>query len=351
MKSEPSVSSLGGFLRHSGADYRVFDMGRRVIDISHDDFESFEQAFTPYPMPFQRSALFGVMFWHPQAKDRHYVWFLRFPLDEQGLLLQASRDEFLAMVLDRVGECMLAAADGQTIEGALKDSPYSFNPREDKLAAFNAKATHSLALPASQFYANAHSYFSGKQPLENWPSLGMQGVADVAVRLEQSADIQALITLLPALPAQPFQILTTFLEHVKVSSTLTEAFAEQLEKALQAETVDVALVCACLRAASHSQAQGLLATMVEQCLHHEVSREIEVLAVLAGRCWPVLQDPHRCQLFIEKLAHNEAGYDGFSHLLADLIYLPAMRLPVMAALRNPERSAALSQYVGQLFGH
>jgi hypothetical protein len=81
-----------------------------------------------------------------------------------------------------------------------------------------------------------------------------------------------------------------------------------------------------------------------------VSQHIELLALISGRCWQVLKDADVCQSFLEALAENEAGYEGFSHILADLIYLPNMRGVVMAALRNPERSDALSACVGQMFG-
>ena len=350
MADKSRITTLGEFLHQSGAHYRLFDMGRRVTKISAEVFAQFEQAAVPYPTPFQRTALFAVLFWHPQQADKHYVWFLRFPLDEQGLLLQAARDEFLTIVLERVGESMLAAADGRQIEGALKDSPYSFNPREDKMAAFNAQATRALALPASSFYTEAWAYFQGQRNWQDWQQLGMQGVADVAIRLQDQEDVSALIRALPTLPTQPFQMLATFLEHSRPSVALTEAFAQHVSRALEQTAVDIATVCACLRAVSNSQAQGLLRQMVEQVLAHESSRHIEVLAIIVGRCWSVLADPQTCRLLLEKLALNEAGYDGFSHLLADLVYLPAMRGPVMAALRHPQRSEALSQYVGQMFG-
>ena len=84
--SEAKITTLSEFLHQSGAKYRVFDMGRRVTKLTADEFVNFEWAKKPYPLPFQRSALFGVIFWHPEAAEKHYVWFLTFPLDEQGLL-------------------------------------------------------------------------------------------------------------------------------------------------------------------------------------------------------------------------------------------------------------------------
>lgn len=349
--SEDKISTLSEFLHQSGAKYRVFDLGRRVAKLSPDEFVSFEWAKKPYPYPFQRSALFGVIFWHPDAADKQYVWFLKFPLDEQGLLLQSARDEFLVMILERVGECMLAAADGQQIEGALKDSPYTFTPREDKMAAFNAHATRSLSLPPSQFFKDAQAYFTGKRPLDSWDTLGMQGVAEVAVRVDDHQETLGLIQTLPKLPAEPFKVLSTFLESASPSTSIVEILSQRVDVLLQEKQTDISLLCACLRAASNSPATGLVDSMVQRVLKHRCSRDVEVLATISGRCWRSLKQPHICKLYMEQLANNEAGgYPVFSQLLADLVFLPGMREPVMQALRDPKRSDKLGRFVGKMFG-
>jgi len=348
--SEAKITTLSEFLHKSGAKYRVFDMGRRVTKLTADEFVSFEWAKKPYPLPFQRSALFGVIFWHPEAAEKHYVWFLTFPLDEQGLLIQTARDEFLMMLLERVGECMLAAADGKQIEGALKDSPYTFTPREDKMAAFNAHATKSLALKASPFYPDAYAYFTGKKPMDSWQSLGMQGVADVAVRLDDNLETLGLIKTIPRLPEEPFNVLCTFLENAAPSAGIVEVLAQRLDVSLQEKKPDISMISACLRAASNSPATGLVDQMVAHVLQHKCSQSIEILAVLSGRVWRSLKLPHLCKQYVERLALNESGYDVFSQLLADLMFVPGMREPVMQALRDPKRSQTLNKFVGEMFG-
>jgi hypothetical protein len=348
--SENKISTLSEFLHQCGAKYRVFDMGRRVSKLSPDEFVSFEWAQKPYPLPFQRSAMFGVIFWHPDAADKHFVWFLKFPLDEQGLLLQSARDEFLVMLLERVGESMLAAADGKQIEGALKDSPYTFTPREDKMAAFNAQATYSLSLKPSQYYPQAYAFFTGQRDLNDWSELGMQGVADVAVRLDDNEETLGLIDTLPKLPAEPFNVLATFLENARPATGIVEVLAQRIDVQLQEQQPDVSTVCACLRAASNSPAQGLVDQMVKQVLKHPFSQHVEVLAIISGRCWRSLRQPSLCRLYVEQLAHNDAGAAGFSQLLADLVFVPGMREPVMQALRQPERSEQLARFVGEMFG-
>lgn len=344
------ITTLSEFLHQSGAKYRVFDMGRRVVKLSPDQFANFELAESPYPYPFQQSALFGVIFWNPSLPDSHYVWFLKFPLDEQGLLIQAARDEFLVMLLDRVGECMLAAADGKNIEGALKDSPYTFTPREDKMAAFNAQATNSLASPPSPYYDKAFNYFTGKSDVNEWQYLGMQGVADVAVRLEDHQETLGLIETIPSLPDEPFAVLSMFLEHAEPAAGIVEVLAQRVDMELQEKQPDIERITACLRAASNSPATGLVDQMVIRVLKHDCSLDIEVLAIISGRIWRVLEQKTICMLFLERLAKTEYGYSGFSQLLSDVMFMPGMREHILKALRSPERSDKLSRYVGRMFG-
>jgi len=341
------ITTLGEFLQQSGAKYRIFDMGRRVTKLSSKIFSEFESAVNPYPQPFQKKALFGIVFWNPKLADKHYVWFLNFPLDEQGLLIQAARDEFLVMLLDRVGECMLAAENGGNIEGALKDSPYTFKPREDKMAAFNAQATKALNKPTSNYYAPALAYFSGEKELNTWQILGMQGVADVAVRAHDNSDV---IKTLSKLPKEPFLVFAGFLENVEINAQLTAVIAKQQTQILKQVDPDIAMLCVCLRATSNTIAQGLLNDMVMTTLQHRASTNIEVLATISGRCWHVLADETICRLFIERLASNDAGQTGFNQLLADVMYLPNMRLHIMKQLRSAERTETVSQAVGEMLG-
>jgi len=344
------IETLSDFLHQAGAKYCVFDMGRRVIKLTPDEFVGFEGATKPYPYPFQKMALFAVIFCDPSSLDEHYVWFLRFPLDEQGLLVQAARDEFLVTVLERVGACLLAEGEGKKIEGALKDSPYSFNPREDKMAAFNAQATSGLNLPASQFYEDALKYFTGQSDLDKWQHLGMQGVADFVIRMDGAEQTLSLIETLPNLPDEPFMVLTSFLEHGKPVAGIVEVLDQLLLTELQEKQPNVHKVAACLRAASNGPAHGLLQKMVDNTLKHDCCRHIEVLATISGRCWTTLKHAQTCQNYVEQLARNDAGHGAFDQVLADLMFLPSMRPYIMAALRSPERSIRLTRAIGKMLG-
>ncbi|MDB2705782.1 DUF3549 family protein, partial [Pseudomonadota bacterium] len=264
------------------------------------------------------------------------------------LLIQAARDEFLVMVLDRVGECMLASDNGEKIEGALKDSPYTFKPREDRMAAFNAQVTHTLALKPSAYFNDVNAYFSGETAIDNWQSLGLQGFADFAARIDNDKTL-SLIAILPLLPVPPFIMLTTFLENVDVDLSVVEIFCERVHNELQEDHPNIGHIAACLRAVSNSSATGLVLQMVTQVLSHPCSQNIELLATISGRLWRTLEREELCHLFVEQLANNDAGQAAFSQLLADLMFMPNMRAHVMTALRSTNRSDELSKAVGEMF--
>ena len=348
--SSYQITTLSEFLHHSGAKYRVFDMGRRVAQLNSEQFLNFEAAKQAYPYPLQKSALFGVIFWSPTRPDKHYIWFLKFPLDEQGLLIQSARDELISKLLKHAGESMLAVTRSDAIEDILKDSPYTFTPFEEKLAAFNSKANNCLGRQPSSYYNNAFNYFIGDKDLNDWQSLAIQGVADVAERLNEGADTQRLIEVLPKLPVRPFVVLCSFLEQVEPTVAIVEALTQQIEYELQQKEPNIEKICACLRAASNSRARGLLKQMVIQVLKDDCSKKIEILAIISGRLWQLLENSQICTLFVERLAENDADYSGFSHVLVDAMFMPGLREHIMKALRCPKRSDTLSKRVGEMFG-
>lgn len=347
---EKHISTLSQFMTQSGLKYRVFDIGRRVIQLKPDEFVLFEHCQQAYPYPFQRQAMLAIIFWHPENPAKRFIWFLTFPLDEQGLLDPYSRDAFLKMLLERVGESMLAASQGQALEGILQDNPYSFTPAEHKMAAFNAKVRVVLKLEASRYYAVAQRYFYGDMPLAQWQSLALQGIADVAIRAEEGEMTLELIEVIPKLPDPVFQSLCSFLEHAQPPAGLVEVLAQKLFIQLEQSKPDMQIVVACLRAASNTSAVGLLDQMIDKTLKHPISQNIEVLAVISGRCWPILKKPKVAQQFVERLAANDAGQSGFSQILVDVLFMPKMREPLMQALKHPQRSQQLGRAVGILFG-
>ena len=91
------ITTLSQFLSTANTQFQVYDLGRRVQNIDMMAFHQIESLATPYPYPIQGHAHFAIVFW--QAEQQPYIWFIKLPLDEQGLLSPAPRQQFIKMIL------------------------------------------------------------------------------------------------------------------------------------------------------------------------------------------------------------------------------------------------------------
>ena len=339
-------TTLGDFFQYSELRYQVFDIGRRVVAIDLQQFEQFEQAIQPYPYPMQQQAMLALVL-SPAQSTEPYIWFLSFPLDEQGLLIQASRDHFLKTLIERI----LQNASAQTasgIENAAQDSPYIIKPYEDKMAVVHAKVNHQLQRQ-SPYYQETLAYYVLEKPSNDWPSLVKQGIADLAIYAE-GLSLQQSVGHWLSLPDEPVISLCHSLENRPLPLEIMTIIQTYFETALQQKTVNMALLLAYLRAVSYQHDEPIIKAMIEKVLtHRTVCTKVDVFATIAGRLWSYLREGDLCRLFLTKLAENDAGQAGFSHIVADLVFMPNLRTPVMSVLRSTERSEALTQCVGKMF--
>jgi hypothetical protein len=331
--------SIAEFITQTGAQARFFDMGRRVVEIPADTLRAFEQAQLPYPYPFQRHAWLGIVFFH-EHNLQHQVWFLKLPLDEQGLLLQVARDDFLR----RIATSLLSKEDKHQ---ALDDNPHGFTPRDERMAMFHAKVSRELNQDPSQFFAHAVDYFNGQLGFEQWNFVGLQGIADVVARRDERHQgqtlEQTLIRAIPQLPETPFTVLCTCLENEAITQTLGAVLAAQLPRAIQDR--NPALAAAIIRGLSQCQATATLHNAIYSMLDSDYGRHIEVLAAISGRAWEALQDPELRLQFLENLAHCETGQQAFNAIITDLLFLPGLRQPLLADFHNAQRSEKLAHAV------
>jgi hypothetical protein len=348
--SQPSqISTLFEFLAGTGARLRLFDMGRHLVKIPGERFLRFEKNEIPYATPLQRQAWFALLFQEPQREIEPFVWFLRFPLDEQAKLNQAARDDFMHRLVERVGANLKAANEGGKMQAALQDNPYSFKPRDDRLAVFHARVSRQLRSEPSRHYAHARAYFSGELGWDQWPFIGYQGIADVATRYDQDDNTAMLIEALPRLPEKPLTALCHCLENEEIGAALSEALLETGRDTLRRPPPSAGVLAALVRAISLSRSQTIRRQLLQEILADAAADDAEVLAAIAARAWQQLGSAEITAPFLERLAGNSQGQAFFDQCLADLLYIPGMREPLLAGLRNPNRSAALSGAVGAFF--
>jgi hypothetical protein len=343
------ISTLMELLSGTGARLRLFDMGRRVVKIPRDQFLRFEKNQLPYPAPIGQLAWLALLFQPLKSAREPFVWFLRFPLDEQAKLSLAARDDFLHRLMERIGTEPAEADEEGRIETALEDNPYGFKPRDDRLAIFHARISHRLKKPASRYHDHARSYFSGELGWDQWSFVGYQGIADIAARLAEDDNERMLIDALPLLPVNPFEALCHCLENEKISPKLAAVLLDLTHSQLRREDPSTGYIAAAVRAISRSRSLTLKRQLISDVLASPAAESAGVLGAISGRAWETLTEDLLVVPFLERLANNSEGQLFFDQCLSDLLFIPGMREPLLKALRAPDRSLVLSQAVGAFF--
>jgi len=342
------IPTITEFLESNDTRLRLFDMGRRVSKISREQFQKFEHCEISYPFPLQQKAWFGILF--QEQEKEPFIWFLNLPLDELGRLVPAAKDDFLHRLLERIGENLQAAKEGAQLESALKDNPYCFKPKDEKLAIFHAKASQALKQSPSKYYTHAQQYFSGDLGWDQWSFVGYQGIADIAARLNEENNSQLLGQAIPQLPPCPFEALCHCLENEEITLEITQALLNRVKQTLAEATPDPIILTSAIRGVAQSRSVNLSRELLHAVLSQPDICSPDVLVAISGRTWEPLKEPETGRLYLERLAENSAGQPFFSQCLADLLYIPGMREPLLKLIRNPERSEHLSLAVGEMFG-
>lgn len=336
-----SETTLTELLENSGAKLRIFDMGRRVVKVGRNQFLKFEQTATPWPAPLVKQAWFGMLMQNEELQEP-LIWFLRLPLDEQGKLVLASRDYFIHRLIEAWQ--LNQDNEGGEFTDALKDNPYVFKPREDRMAVLHARASVNMKQPPSRYYEHAQTYFNGEHGWDQWSFVGYQGIADVAARYDENRD--ALVKAIPELPPEPLVALCHCLENEEIDHAIAEALANRLDASLG----DSGLVTALIRGLSFTRATSIRKNACRRVLElPRLASNIEVLAAIAGRAWEMLHDPDFCDSYLAALASNDSGQEAFDHCLEDLLFIPELKKPVKESLHRIREQDADSGKVVQLF--
>ena len=328
------ITTLSQFLSTAKTQFQVYDLGRRVQHIDMMVFHQIEALKTPYPYPIQGHAQFAVVFWNEDQQP--YIWFIKLALDEKGLFVPAARQQFIKMILDALGRDPTRPLT-EDQQQALANNPFSFKPSQEKLAVFNALVKKQLGMPASTQYEMASQYLSGQMAKENWQQLGLQGIADICVRLGTLDHEQQIMSGLQSEYMELQAAICQCLEHINI----TDSIAKQLFDNFNNATPVLALLY--LKALSGSQELSLKA--VKFLLHRTLTDE--ALITIAARNWTVLRDDKVRLQYLESLAMQSQNF--FNQVFADIVAIPQLREQILLELRNTNRSVKLSQAIGGLF--
>ena len=332
-----TIHTLSELLRNSDCQFKIFDLGRRIKVIDNPTFEQIEKGYQPYPYPLQRKAHLAIAYWN-QTKQP-WIWFLKFELDERGLLKQAEVGNFIKFVVEAMGT-RLNQEMSEEQQQKLANNPYTFKPAEDKMAVFHSQIRADLDLPCSQYYEHAQHYFKGGLGWQNWQTVGLQGITDICARLGIEQNGVEVRKALAHLPSEPLYALLGALEHNQLPEKLAMRIAEMTQAQIDSQDPDLFLLSALIRALSGAE-RAISAPILEQVLASPRLSHQEVLIGVAGRSWHLLTDASFAEQFLLRLAQtgNQAL---FNQLFADLVMLPELRL-VLLPLLHPSPSAELAQ--------
>ncbi|GIU34397.1 DUF3549 family protein [Shewanella schlegeliana] len=329
------ITTLSQFLKTANTQFQVYDMGRRVQHIDMMAFHQIEELHSPYPAPIQGHAQFAIVFW--DASQQHYIWFIKLPLDERGLLSPAPRTQFIKMIVEALGRDPTQALTEQQ-QDQLANHPFNFKPTQEKLAVFNALVRKQLGGKASPQYEFAYQYLSGQHPTEDWQNIGLQGIADVCVRASE-LDHQTHLTNGFNSWALEVQIaVCQCLEHLSVDEALAKKILAKLETA---EDKDKGYFLRAL--ASHPE----LSQQAIAQLSDANALSADMLITIAARNWSALKDEQTLTIYLEALAKQPQHF--FNQIFADIVAIPLIRTQLLAQLRNPNRSTELATAIGGLF--
>lgn len=331
--------SLVKYLQQTNNKLYFFDMGRRVQPLSPTIITQIENQQIPYPYPYLHHAWLSILVVQNKQLESNIVWFLKLPLDEQGLLISAVRDDLLTRLISSEPE-----------QDSLKDNPFSFTPEQDKMAVFHAYSTQILKQPASEYYIAVKDYIAGNQPADQWLSLGYQGIADFIIRQQQEDNQQLLINAISWLPEPVFLSICSCIESIHPSGELMGKLCQRTKKAVQHNTKEPQAIVAMIRGISNGEESNSKQAVLTQILNSPYAQNIDVIVSIGSRCISSLYVPELLSLFLEKLAASEADQVGFSKVLADLMFIPTLRKLIMLQFGNNRNSAQLNKAIEQMFG-
>lgn len=343
--SAKNINSISEFLLHAGTEHHVYDMGRRLVPTEAQDFLDIENGSAYAPYPRQQHAWFGIVFWNKQASTQHYIWFIKLPLDEQGLVVSAARNHFLDIIVDALGQSV--AEDTEKAQ-TLPDNPYSFVPSQTLLAQFNAMVKSALNQPLNEDAQKVEAYIQAPQ-LVDWQQLSMQSVADFVYSLPTHTKREKLVSSFVSNNSLYSEVFLNTVMEMCENITLPETMEQILVQKLSSDK-DISL--GALRGLSCQNFNSTVNKALIEVLASEKARRLDVLSVIAARHFEQM-DNELLTVFLEQAAyvdeqekHNGALFSGF---FSDLVQIPKLRRQVLTLLRSEKQSKTLSNAFQKLF--
>ncbi|XPF94301.1 DUF3549 family protein [Colwellia sp. RE-S-Sl-9] len=337
-----TISSISELLALSGSQFRVYDVGRKIDKISKDTFNKIELNQLPYPYPTQSHACLAVVFWQKES-TQPFLWFIKLPLDERGLLNQGARNHYIAIIIEALGN-NITDTPSEKQEELLKNNPYHFTPAQYKLAALNSIINTKLKREMSEHYPLFTQYISGDLGWDNWQNIGVQGINDFAAKINETNNADKLAQAIEFLPEAVLTPLCIALENQKLPLVVIQAILNQLQQTHTSENTQHNL----LRSLASSSKHPLVIQYLTAQLEEAKILSTNNIILFSGRLWDVLEDTNTLLNLLEAIAKKD-DLPLFVEIFKDLIAIPSIRPQIFEVMRAPQRSEALSLAIGHIF--
>lgn len=345
-----TISNLSELLEHGHCHYCCYDLAQRVQPLQPAEFKAICAQQAPYPYPHQHHAQFALVFWPQlQQQPEPFIWLLKLPIDERGLLDQQAQQNFMTQVIALLGQ-QLTGTLTQQQQQQLQHSPYLFSPSTVQQAALHAQLRQLFKQPASLHFEAVESYLADPQQ-QPWQQLGVQGIHDVAVRLAQSERLQQqLLAQLDSLPLPFLQAFAQALEHPQLPLSVLPSLLAALPQLPPERQLLVWRMVA--SRADHADVIEAL----EQRLTSSTPAALEAdfLVLMGMRLWPALlptsrPTPALLPAYLHHLAEHEHTELRLA-LLQHMVRLPALRPHLLSLLRRHDNTTSLHHLWLQLNG-
>ena len=338
-----TISSISELLSLSDSQYRIYDVGRKVTKISKELFTKIELNHQAYPYPIQSHACIAIVFWQKNS-TQPFIWFVKLPLDEKGLLNQGSRNHYIAIIIEALGKG-ITDTPTEKQEELLKNNPYHFTPVQYKMAALNSTINIELKRPLSDHFELFCKYLRNELSKDSWKNIGVQGINDFAAKINDRALSTLLTKNIEKLPEEVLIPLCIALENYKLPQNVVDTILTHSESHIVSKNAKLSL--ALLRSLSNSCDNAKVIRHIEVILDN-ASTTVDTLIVLSGRFWSVFESSALLLQYFEQIANTE-DMQLFSEIFKDLVSIPSIRNNVLTTVRSTKRSEALSVAIGYIF--
>lgn len=324
MSNAKKISTISEFLLHAGTEYIVIDVSRGRQQIDNQVFFDIENTKSPFPRPRQQCAWLCIVFWNKQSSNEHYIWYLKLPLDERGLLQVAARDQFLQILLEALGSQMQI---NDSLDRGLPENPFVFTPSQQMRADCNAMIKSMLQIPLSENAELATRYLISPEIID-WRGLSVQHLADAVAALDTESICRITEHQLQRYPSPVLTSLFSGLEGIALCHSSSKHLAQFVEKSSEY------IRALALRAMSQADAEVCKALITDLLdTHHTL--DIELLVVIAGRHWQQLNNASLLEKYLLHVLGVKEQENLFNGIYADLVSIPELR-PAILSLFNAQ---------------